>query len=406
MRMLLAVQILLIPPLLFAVVVWVEYLKESRRARRHDPRVDIRRTHLDANEFPHVTICLPARDEEDNVEDCLRSLLAVDYPHFDVIVVDDRSSDATPEILDRLAAADPRLKIIHNTDTAEGWMGKCYALHLAVGHAVGSWLLFVDADTRHHPQCLRACLREAFDHDLDVMSPISGIDAGTFWEKIIMPICGGLLFSRFRLNRTNNPDDRRGFCNGQFFLIKREAYDDIGGHEAVRTHILEDVAFAHNIKKAKRRIRVAWGHDLVTVRMFRTVDRMIEGWARILLGAFGSKPRWFVLMALGSFIVTLLPLLTIPFSVFLLAGGHSVIAACLVLCLASLAALLNLVSMVNVYLLSELPGWYALFAPLSTIFLLRIYARGWRLATGRRNVSLRGSQYSVLGDNPCTAGKF
>ena len=345
--------------------------------------------------MPSVTICIPARNEEDHIADCLRSVLALDYPRFDVIVVDDRSTDRTPGILDQLAASDPRVNVIHNTQTPDGWMGKCYALHLAAQGAQSPWLLFLDADTRHHPQCLRVCMREILDHDLDVLTPICGFEAPTFWEKVLMPPCSMILMARVRGRHTNRSDSPAGFLNGQFFLISREAYDAVGGHNAVRAHVLEDVALALAIKKAGKRMRLAWGRDILTVRMYPGLREMLVGWSRIFFGVIGRRPVRYVTMCISGVIWTLLPSAILLLSPFLLLFGPVHPLTWLSVSLALLAFTFSVLTMRAACVFSGVPGRYALARPLASALMIVILCRALAMALGRTPLSLRGTTYQI-----------
>ena len=398
--MLLTVQIVVIPLLVVAVVSWLIWFLHSRSITDFASCLDPDDNHLEPHETPHVTVCVPARDEENNIADCLHGILNFDYPDFDVLVVDDRSTDRTPEILEDLARRHPRLKVVRNSELPEGWMGKSYALHVASQHTDSPWLFFLDADTRHHPQCLRASMRQVFDHDLDVLTAVCGFDTPTLWERIIMPICGAILMRRAGLNQTNRPDAPAGFINGQFILMSRRTYDDIGGHAAVAGHILEDLAFAHIIKNSARRVRLAWGRDVITVRMYRNLAQMLEGWSRIFLGAIGRRPAWYTEMALAVCVCTLLPSLVILLSPFLLLSGHAYPLTWINFSLASLAFAFSILTMRNINVITGVPTRYAFLRSLSSIPLIVIYWRAIALALGRASLSWRGTSYVVTEQSP------
>ncbi|MFH0965953.1 MAG: glycosyltransferase [Planctomycetota bacterium] len=395
MPMLLIARILLLLLLAFAAASWIAWFIFSRRAIPLIPLLSPDNNRLQAHEIPRVTVCIPARNEEDHIVECLRSVLAIDYPSFDVIVVDDRSTDGTPRILDGIAACDGRVTVIHNSETPEGWMGKCYALHLAAARARSPWLLFIDADTRHHPQCLRVCMREIFDHDLDVLSPISGFEAPTFWEKLLMPSCGMILMGRVRGDLTNSPDFPAGFLNGQFFLISRQAYDAVGGHEAVRACVLEDVAFAHAVKKAGFRIRLAWGRDILRVRMYAGLRQMLVGWSRIFFGVVGRKAVPYLVMCANSVVWTLVPCAVLLLAPFLILSGPLHPLTWLSFSIALLSFTFSVLTMRIACILSGVQTRYAFARPLVSALLVVIFGRALALALGCTPLSLRGTTYQV-----------
>ncbi|MFH0964882.1 MAG: glycosyltransferase [Planctomycetota bacterium] len=392
-----AVLVLLIPE----VLLWALFFIESRRSFLHDPRIDPRRNQLAPGEFPHVTVCIPARNEEDNIAGCLESVLSIDYPDFDVVVVDDRSTDRTGEIADSFAARDSRLRVIHNRELPPEWVGKAHALHLASRIAGGSWLLFVDADTRHHPQCLRACLREAFDHAADAVAPFCAFDVRSFWEAVVMPTCAGFLVSRYRVRDTNRRSSPTGFLNGQFFLVKRETYEAIGGHQAVRGYVQDDIVLVGNIKKAGKRLRVGYGPEIVRVRMFGSVPAMVGGWSRIFFGAFGARP-WRLVGMIGQVgFAVFFPLLVLILGAACLSYGHAGAITGVNVALSAAALLLGILNSRYANLATGVRGWYAVFLPVGAVLLLAVLWGAFMLATGRRRLQWRGD-YLAADQMPLT----
>jgi chlorobactene glucosyltransferase len=168
---------------------------------------------------PLVTILVAAKDEQDNIGDCLDSLAALDYPNLEFIVIDDRSTDLTAEIVRARAAADSRLRLVQVCLLAEGWFGKPHAMQTGAPQANGQWLLFVDADCRLTPGSVSAVMRHALEQGADMLSLWPSLALHTFAEKLIMPMCGSLLAVYYRPDLVNNPKSRAAFANGQFILI-------------------------------------------------------------------------------------------------------------------------------------------------------------------------------------------
>ena len=205
---------------------------------------------------PLISVCVPARNEERNIRACVESILAQDYPNFEVIVLDDRSTDATSEILhdllmesDSVAVAPwrhllssnlkehappgrPLLQIIHGSDLPKGWAGKPHALFQASAAARGEWLCFIDADTFLSPEALSSCYAKALETKADMFTIMTFQILGSFWEKAVMPIVMTALSVGFSPRKVNDPNSKDAIANGQFILIKRSVYDAIGGHES------------------------------------------------------------------------------------------------------------------------------------------------------------------------------
>jgi chlorobactene glucosyltransferase len=224
------------------------------------------------SQAPFISVCVPARDEERNIRRCVEAILAQDYPNFEVIVLEDRSTDRTPEILRQLEAhavpasplrgEDERLRVIHGTELPRGWAGKPHALFQAAAAARGEWLCFVDADTFLSPTTLSSCYVKAVETGADLFTIMTFQIMGSFWEKVVMPIVMTALSVGFSPRKVNDPHSRDAIANGQFILIKRSVYDAIGGHEQIKDQIVEDKAISEQVKWNGYRLIVANGYSL------------------------------------------------------------------------------------------------------------------------------------------------
>lgn len=228
-----------------------------------------------------LSMVVPARNEADNIERCVRSLLGQRLHDFEVIVVDDRSTDTTSAILERLAGEDARLQIVQGESLPEGWVGKPWALHQGAQRARGTWLLFTDADSCHEPAAQASTLRFALDRNVDAVSLATGQELGSFWERAVLPSILSIIVIGF----ANRP-----LANGQYILVSREAYNALGGHAALRGEIAEDIGFAKRLFADGRfRLRLARGAHLVRVRMYRSFAQLWEGFAKnVFVGAEGN----------------------------------------------------------------------------------------------------------------------
>ena len=248
--------------------------------------------------LPFLSVIVPARNEERQIEQCVRSLLAQRYPRFEVIAVNDRSEDRTGEILERIAAQDQRLRVIHGESLPEGWVGKPWALMQGADVALGDWLLFTDADTTHEPQACASAVSYAQQHAASFVSLLPTQRFETPGERAVLPtILWMIAFAVGSLDAINDPKRLdAAIFNGQYLLVERAAYDALGGHEAVRDCIAEDYAFAHVVKRDGRfRSRLAGASDLVYTRMYRSLREVWDGFSKNLYVAAERKPLQAVL---------------------------------------------------------------------------------------------------------------
>jgi chlorobactene glucosyltransferase len=239
-----------------------------------------------------LSIVVPARDEERNIEACVRSLVAQRGVDSEVIVVDDGSTDATPVILARLSAEFPALRVISGEPLPDGWVGKPWACTQGARVARGQWLLFTDADSRHEEHASASTLTFALANGADALSIMTGQELGTLAEAAILPaILQLIVFASGMLTEINDPQrPDRALANGQYMLVSRVAYDAIGGHAAVRAELVEDIELARRFKCDGRfRLLVAEGTQLVTVRMYRSFREIWDGFTKnMYLGAHGD----------------------------------------------------------------------------------------------------------------------
>lgn len=227
--------------------------------------------------WPAVTVVVAARNEAEEVADAMTSLLALDYPDLEVIAVDDRSSDATGTILEDLATQHPRLRVEHVARLPEGWLGKTHALHVGASRAGGSWLLFTDADVHFAPATLRRAVAYALARDLEHLAALPRfVAAGPFVGAFMGAFA--LLFSIYtRLWNAADPESDAAVGIGAFGLVRRDAYDRIGGHEAVRMRPDDDLALGEAMKAAGARQEAVFASDLVEVAWYSDVRQAIRG---------------------------------------------------------------------------------------------------------------------------------
>jgi len=221
-----------------------------------------------------VTAIVPARNEAVNVERCLRSLLAqrCDRVHLKIVVVDDGSTDETKAIAERIALDHAPVSVIALEGPPPGWMGKPHACCTGARGAKSDWLWFVDADTFPSPATLSSLLAYAGREHIDLVSLFPGQELRSFWERLLMPPAGLLVAMAASANAAAVNDDAKhdAIAVGACLLVHREAYEAAGGHEAVKSEVIEDVALARAMKRAGHRIRLVDGSEFITVRMYRS----------------------------------------------------------------------------------------------------------------------------------------
>lgn len=265
---------------------WFGALVRAIRAKQDDRyRADEESAGPDG--LVRVGVVVPARNEERHVGVLVKSILEQDHEDIQVVVLNDGSTDRTGEILAEFD--DPRLTIIDGGQDPlpEGWLGKAWACQRGAEALLESsdppgWLLFVDADVTLHPHAISATLGHATRNELGMVSGLGRLVMETFWEKVLQPVVAGLIMAGNDLDRVNDPenDDDRPLANGQFILVREDAYRAVGGHGAVRTDVLDDVGMASAIKGAGYPYNLIFMRDLFSCRMYTNLAELWEGWTK------------------------------------------------------------------------------------------------------------------------------
>jgi glycosyltransferase involved in cell wall biosynthesis len=283
-----------------------------------------------------LSAIVPARNEERTIARVVASL--AEQPEVrEIVVVNDQSSDGTAGILQSLTAEQPKLRTFEAEPLPPGWVGKNHAAWLGAERAKGDWLLFTDADAVHLPGSAARALADAESFEAALVSYSPEQEMHTWWERALIPFIYCRLSQLYSYSAVNSPDSPAAAANGQYLLIRRDAYEQIGGHAAVRGEVLEDVALARLAKSAGFRLHFGPGDGICRVRMYASFGAMWEGWTKNLLPLV-TRPGEKVTKELLSVMpwIPLLCLLLTPWhlalgalGVLLLAGRHASYAALL-----------------------------------------------------------------------------
>ena len=251
-------------------------------------------TSVVTNVTPIVSVIVPARNEQDTLERCLRSLVEQEGVPFELLVVDDGSTDRTAGIIEFFAGAkecpfigeNPWLAAVRAFEARapipEGWTGKANAVWTAVNYARGEWLLFTDADTFHEKGSLARALAEAEQFGAALLSYSPRQELGSLGERILMPVVFSELATQYSPRKVCDPASPVAAANGQYILVRQDVYARVGGHAAVAGDLLEDVALAVRVKQAGEKLRFRVGIGQVSARMYRSLDQLVEGWTKNL----------------------------------------------------------------------------------------------------------------------------
>jgi len=339
-----------------------------------------------------VSVIVPARNEGATIETVMRSVLASAYQPLELLVVDDRSSDDTPAIVERLAREDARVRLVEGAELPAGWFGKQWACLQGYRVAQGELLVFTDADTTHGPELLGRAVGALEATGVQLLTVATRQHCATFWERVVMPQIWILLGFRYHprtVSRARRPRDV--IANGQFILFPRTGYEAIGTHEAVRGEVAEDLALAQQVVRSGGRMVMAHAEPLITTRMYHSLGHLVEGWSKnVYLGGRRTFPDEPVRRALVPVMIggVMLFWLVPPMLALAGLGGLVQVGGWVFGAIALSATFWMLVS-----LGMGIPPLYGLAYPLGALVGLYIVLRS--ASRGARKVEWKGRVYDV-----------
>lgn len=357
-------------------------------------------------EVPLVSVIVPARNEALNIEACLGSLTRSAYPSFEVIVVDDRSSDDTGDIARRIAPGNAvSVSVLDGEELPAGWLGKPWACWQGAAVAQGDLLLFTDADTVHRPALLGRAVAGLREEGADLLTLVGTQIMKTFWERLVQPqvfLTMACRFPRFE-GLARNDRWRDAIANGQFLLFRRDAYEAIGGHESVRDEVVEDLALAQHVKRGGHALRIRRAQADLETRMYRSLPHLVEGWSKnLVMGGVQTFPGWVrplvAPLSLGAGVVLWL----VPPAALMVslagrlglgsgAGGSLIGDSAWLIWSASVYAISALL-LAHFTRRMGAPAVYGLLYPLGALIGMYIFVRSW---TRGRHVVWKGRSYDL-----------
>ena len=346
---------------------------------------------------PLVSVIVPARNEARNVEGVLTSLAMTSWPRVEILLVDDRSEDDTAARAAEVAARHPdRVRVLEGEPLPAGWLGKPWACHQGARAAQGDLLLFTDADTRHAPDLLTRAVGALGEDAADAVSLAGRQLMESFWERLVQPHVFTAMLARYPRHRRPLPPERwrSAIANGQYILVRRDTYDAMGGHEALKGEVVEDMRMAQRLVHRGHRLSLRGAEDVFATRMYAGLGEIVEGWSKnVFLGGLATLPPWMrwvtpPLMILGSLLLWIMPPLVLLGAAAGLLGGAwlawsgAVVALSLVLWCAAAWRM-------------GAPVRYGLLYPLGALVTAWIFVRAWRRG-GR--VRWKGREYALEAD--------
>ncbi len=386
---------MIIQTLLFVILcVWIHRVFLMARFRRLNPPLEPLGASALGIPPPKVSVIIPARNEEKNIANCLSHFFKTDYPNFEILVVDDRSEDRTPHLVENFRRLSPvPFRVITLGKLPQGWTGKNYAMQAGSRIASGEWLLFTDADTTHSPQSIATAVREALAKKIDFLTLAPETEAFSFWEKTIQPLAVGSLAIWFDPQKNNDPKSDLVLANGQFILVRKEAYRAVGGNEVVKNKVVEDVELARKMRQAGYRVQMLNGTRLYRTRMYTSLKEIQTGWTRIFAHLFGKNIFRLIEKIAMFLFFSILPFGVLTAEIFWALNHSAYFSKNIFFLSLSVSGLIITVRFIGNRLLRSDP-WYAFLHPLGSAVMVWILLVSATRVIWRRPSVWKGEKYT------------
>jgi chlorobactene glucosyltransferase len=398
--------IIVLSVLMFAIFsAWLYFLIYTIISFKRLPKLESINQQQDAiirDEFPKVSVILPARNEEKYIAKCLDSLLNQSYPNFEIVAINDSSSDRTDEIIQRYHILNSKVVAINaESKQEEGWIGKNWACYQGYLNSTGEIFLFTDADTVHSRSIMSLAVTYLIKQNLDALTAIPRIlSEEDILMKIILPLLWTLSYAKYSALRANNPKSKTGYLFGSFFIITRKTYEAVGTHKAVKSEIVEDGALGRKVKEEKFKLKVVRGESYVEAIWARDLNTLLDGLRRLMIPLYQRERTSALLMIISSFLLLMLPFILLPFLLFnttlffIYSYSVSVNDFLLLIDMATIALLLSTSAIQSKYALFQ-NMLYALGSPLAGVIILFAFVSSILDATKKNAVNWKDRQYII-----------
>ena len=332
---------------------------------------------------PRISLIFAARDEEEKLPVAIATLAAIEYPHLEIIAVNDRSQDFTGRILEEFARGHERVRVVHVETLPAGWLGKTHALQKGYERSTGEWLLFTDADVRFAPDALRRTVTLMKQRNLDHLTLFGDVEMVGFWEKVLITFFGMAFHIATDPHRVSDPGSWTYVGVGAFQLLKRSAYEAAGTHRRLAMEVVDDMKLGKIVKQAGFRSSVSLAEDAVVIRWHAGLGNLVRGVTKNFFAALGYNV-WLVLLAAMAMLLTDV----VPFAALFV--GHGWIRA-----LAAVSVVIAVGFHVGVNVVMRVSPLYALTHPIGAVLFCYMLLRSTVVTLWRGGVTWRDTFYPL-----------
>lgn len=339
---------------------WIYLLFFMIKSLRQTPRL-ARIKSIKNNNFPRVSIIVPARNEETYIRKCVDSLVKQDYPDFEIILVNDESSDKTLEIMYEYKISNSTIQVVNVNQPGDDWMGKNWACYQGYLKSSGNLLLFTDADSYHSENTMSLAVQNLNHYRLDAITIMPRLICNDFFTQVTLPLLTTFLHTSFSPLKVNDVKSKVGYFFGSYFIIKRNTYEKIGSHAAVKHEIIEDGALGKKVKEENFKMKMLRGESYVHAIWARNSSELFKAIDRLVIPIFKENRVKSILLSLGLFFLLIFPFVTFFLSLTLCVIFPNVVHFVMLLLTGSILFILLLTNLIQLS---------------NTLFLNKIYSLG------------------------------
>jgi glycosyltransferase involved in cell wall biosynthesis len=373
--------------------VWLYFLTYMTKSFKQSPMLESF-DWISVSRSPKVSVILPARNEGRYIARCLDSLLGQDYPNFEIIAINDSSTDGTGEIMKAYAANDLRVMHIDASPKPEGWTGKNWACYQGFLRARGELLMFTDADSKHLPSTMSLAVGHLMSENLEALTAVPRLICNDFWTKMTLPVLATFLHTRFSPIRVNDPNTKTGYFFGSFFIITRSTYEAIGTHEGVKEELVEDGALGGKVKASKFRMKMVRGESHIDAVWARDLPTLWQGLRRLMIPIYYQDKVNAYMMAMAVFFILFAPFASLPYLPVASFAGNTSFQILFVLQISAIALIMVTTAAQCRLAIFESPV-YAFAAPLSGALISLSFMSAIADAKKKGAVSWRDRKYII-----------
>ncbi len=339
---------------------WIYLLFFMIKSLRQTPRLE-RIKNTKNNNFPRVSIIVPARNEETYIRKCVDSLVKQDYPDFEIILVNDESSDKTLEIMHEYKRSNVTIQVVNVNQAGDDWIGKNWACYQGYLKSNGNLLLFTDADSYHSENTMSLAVQNLNHYRLDAITIMPRLICNDFFTQVTLPLLTTFLHTSFSPLKVNDAKSKVGYFFGSYFIIKRNTYEKIGSHAAVKHEIIEDGALGKKVKEENFKMKMLRGESYVHAIWARNSSELFKAIDRLVIPIFKENRVKSILLSLGLFFLLIFPFVTFFLSLTLCVIFPNVVHFVMLLLTGSILFILLLTNLIQLS---------------NTLFLNKIYSLG------------------------------